>query len=1050
MSNKNSKKPYPSLAHERSAQFVIDPVYSAAEVAPRPPSTVDGCWLYGDAELECYRLAILRRRARAAKLKLYYPGTFHTPSHHALFRLRECPSLAAQFSFRANGQVTVMLDGNVIYQAGASTDNHVAVLKEEWIDVSQERAIVVDISTLAGIADCEPAEPPCLWLPRDSPMSAPTSSWEWSSNGVTWNRTRPFTSLQGVAYPHLVEAPEIRLAHKQQIDNNLYDFGCELLGRVIVSCNSNDAPVIAVGETIAEAMNDDPEHFEQSTEMVATGKTGTTWQSAHSLAFRYIRVAECVDFKEISCAAQFHPVQYHGAFAASDEVLTKIWMNSAYTLRLCLHDFLVDGIKRDRLPWAGDLAVSLLANAYTFADADIVRRSLTVLGRAGIVESDINGIVDYSLWFVICQDLFQLHFGDKDHLESEWSRIKETLSCLTERCDDEGLLQVNRETNWIFIDWVDCEKTTALQILWWWALDCGCRLAQRMDDNHSAFQLQKQQVELKTKLMALCWDETAGLYQTAPGNRNEYSRHANILAVVSGIYPGDASQMKKQLLHTDLPAVGTPYMKTFECLALARLGAKQEGMSTMRSYWGRMIENGATTFWEAFHEDESAEAMPAFYDRPYGRSFCHAWSAGPCHVLPETIIGIRPLADGWSEWTCTPQLSDLQWASATVPTPRGCIEVEATSNSLRVVIPANTTLIFGGSCFVGPDIITWPRDEAPDTAAVDIDTIKKWSAPYRGWHYHPDHVIPPKPEIEGFADVYMTDVPTVYQLPGDTKWYMSFIGFNGRGYQSFVAESNDLLNWTNMRLAMGFGREESFDFGGCVLGAFLFGDYRIKAPRTLKKKDEMYWSLYGAYAKQGKYEIDPGYEGIASSEDGLAWKRAKEQYILSVHDKDVLDWERDSIYQPWLVEYEGEYYNFYNAKRMPEWVEQIGLATSKNIFDWKRHPENPVLRVRSDGFDADFVADGKVFKDGDHWTMFYFGVGKGGAHVMVAFSRDLLHWVADPEPLYKAGGNPSGLDSQHAHKISLVWNPENKSWYMHYCAVGKKGRGIGLITSRPL
>ena len=102
------------------------------------------------------------------------------------------------------------------------------------------------------------------------------------------------------------------------------------------------------------------------------------------------------------------------------------------------------------------------------------------------------------------------------------------------------------------------------------------------------------------------------------------------------------------------------------------------------------------------------------------------------------------------------------------------------------------------------------------------------------------------------------------------------------------------------------------------------------------------------------------------------------------------------------------------------------------------------------GYDAQFASDPKVFRDGDHWVMLYFGVGKDGAHVMFAGSRDLLHWSAHPEPLYKAGGNPSGLDKQYAHKISLVYNPKNETFYMFYCACGNKGRGIGVITSKPL
>ena len=69
---------------------------------------------------------------------------------------------------------------------------------------------------------------------------------------------------------------------------------------------------------------------------------------------------------------------------------------------------------------------------------------------------------------------------------------------------------------------------------------------------------------------------------------------------------------------------------------------------------------------------------------------------------------------------------------------------------------------------------------------------------------------------------------------------------------------------------------------------------------------------------------------------------------------------------------------------------------------------------------------------------------------MTAFSRDLYDWTVDPDPIYKGGGNPSGLDREYAHKVSLVWNPANGAFYMFYNAVGNKGRGIGLITSKPL
>ena len=146
---------------------------------------------------------------------------------------------------------------------------------------------------------------------------------------------------------------------------------------------------------------------------------------------------------------------------------------------------------------------------------------------------------------------------------------------------------------------------------------------------------------------------------------------------------------------------------------------------------------------------------------------------------------------------------------------------------------------------------------------IDTRLLREWTAPYRNWHYYPLHVISNKPGIEGFQDIYMTDVPTVYQLLGDPHWYMTFTGYDGKGYQSFVAESADLVHWGNMRLSMGYGPEGEFDHGGVVLGAFLYEDYDIKARRNLLKKDGKYISLYGAYPRQGGYELRPGFEGLA-------------------------------------------------------------------------------------------------------------------------------------------------------------------------------------------
>ncbi len=49
---------------------------------------------------------------------------------------------------------------------------------------------------------------------------------------------------------------------------------------------------------------------------------------------------------------------------------------------------------------------------------------------------------------------------------------------------------------------------------------------------------------------------------------------------------------------------------------------------------------------------------------------------------------------------------------------------------------------------------------------IDRATLDKWSAPYRGWHYYAEPIIPSDFRIQGFEDFHSFDVPTVYQIPG--------------------------------------------------------------------------------------------------------------------------------------------------------------------------------------------------------------------------------------------------------------------------------------------
>ena len=175
---------------------------------------------------------------------------------------------------------------------------------------------------------------------------------------------------------------------------------------------------------------------------------------------------------------------------------------------------------------------------------------------------------------------------------------------------------------------------------------------------------------------------------------------------MSGLAQADQFDGIRAILNGSLTSpVGTPYMAGFENAALARLGDTENALINVGTTWGRMLDLGATSFWEGYDANKEGDAIYAFYGRPFANSLCHAWSAGPAWFLPAEILGIQPLADGWKKFTVKPQLGSLTFAYACVPTIYGDIQVECQNGKTRIQIPMSCTLVLEGHEFAGPQII---------------------------------------------------------------------------------------------------------------------------------------------------------------------------------------------------------------------------------------------------------------------------------------------------------------------------------------------------------
>jgi hypothetical protein len=95
------------------------------------------------------------------------------------------------------------------------------------------------------------------------------------------------------------------------------------------------------------------------------------------------------------------------------------------------------------------------------------------------------------------------------------------------------------------------------------------------------------------------------------------------------------------------------------------------------------------------------------------------------------------------------------------------------------------------------------------------------------------------------------------------------------------------------------------------------------------------------------------------------------------------------VWAPHVIEHEGLYYMFYCAGGASNREYRIHLATSRDLFEWRRHPENPMLM---DGWDA---RDPMVLRVQEQWVLYYTATTApdGGNHVVAAVtSHDLVSW----------------------------------------------------------
>lgn len=287
----------------------------------------------------------------------------------------------------------------------------------------------------------------------------------------------------------------------------------------------------------------------------------------------------------------------------------------------------------------------------------------------------------------------------------------------------------------------------------------------------------------------------------------------------------------------------------------------------------------------------------------------------------------------------------------------------------------------------------------------------------------------------------MVDSPTIFRE--NEKWWMTYIVFDGKGYETRLAESTDLLHWESKGKILSF-TQNTWDANQkagypALVNIEWGGDYSVEMFQ------DNYWMTYLGGNTAG-YEAGTLKIGLANSNsltEIQEWNTTN-QPLLSPEDPDARWFENKTIYKSYVIRDEKKHTGYpfvmyYNAKGDTADYESIGMAVSEDLKTWKRFGENPVI-TKYKGI----CGDAQIAKFGDVYIMFYFGAfWKPGAFERFAVSYDLINWTdwEGPDLISPL----EDYDKQYAHKPWVIkWNGVV---YHFYNAVGKKGRVIALATS---
>lgn len=332
-----------------------------------------------------------------------------------------------------------------------------------------------------------------------------------------------------------------------------------------------------------------------------------------------------------------------------DELLQKIYDVSEYTIKCCMHEHYEDCPWREQAMYTMDSRNQMLCGYYMTSSFVYPRENLVLISKGlrpdGLLSLCFPAGNDYPIPFFSLVYIMQVYeyikySKDESILDEVGGTLDEIMSTFLSKIADNRLIAQLPVPYWNFYEWAEDsandnqlslteESHTPLS----YDLNLNCMLVY-VSTMYNEMRGKNIDVEpMKKAIKEVFYDEKRGVFRLT-SLTEKTSVLGNSLAFLAGL--GDEKLAEKIASGEGMIPI-TLSMNAFKYDALMKFGDKYNGyiLDDIRKIYGKMLEAGATTFWET---------ELGWEDFGGAGSLCHGWSAIPVYYLCR-IFGKKPAAE---------------------------------------------------------------------------------------------------------------------------------------------------------------------------------------------------------------------------------------------------------------------------------------------------------------------------------------------------------------------------------------------------------------------